>query len=115
MFVELEPDLEGLLHVSELADHKVEDPHDEVKIGQEIEVKILKVDPSERKIGLSKKRAEWLAEDDRPKAGGRGKPRRGGLHGPGEASTDIIADFPLREGPNLGSAKNPAEDDSEGA
>ena len=31
VFVELEPDLEGLLHVSELADHKVEDPHDEVK------------------------------------------------------------------------------------
>ena len=39
VFVELEPDLEGLLHVSELADHKVENPHDEVEIGNEIEVK----------------------------------------------------------------------------
>ncbi len=105
VFVELEPDLEGLLHVSELADHKVEDPHQEVKIGQEIEVKILKVDPAERKIGLSKKRAEWLAEDDRPRSG-KVRARRGGLHGPGEASTDIIADFPLREAPGLGQPKN---------
>jgi len=96
VFVELEPDLEGLLHVSELADHKVEDPHQEVKIGQEIEVKILKVDPTERKIGLSKKRAEWLADEDRARATGK-KARRGGLHGPGEASTDIISDFPFRE------------------
>jgi small subunit ribosomal protein S1 len=44
VFVELEPDLEGLLHVSELADHKVENPQDEVKIGEKIEVKILRVD-----------------------------------------------------------------------
>jgi len=112
VFVELEPDLEGLLHVSELADHKVEDPHQEVKIGQEIEVKILKVDPAERKIGLSKKRAEWLADDDRPRTG-KVRPRRGGLHGPGEASTDIISDFPFREAPGAGGAKNPPDSSAE--
>ncbi|MBI4580005.1 MAG: 30S ribosomal protein S1, partial [Planctomycetes bacterium] len=71
VFVELEPDLEGLLHVSELADHKVEDPHDEVKVGAEVEVKILRVDPQERKIGLSKKRAEWATR----KAGRPARPR----------------------------------------
>ncbi len=96
VFVELEPDLEGLLHVSELADHKVENPHDEVKIGSEIEVKILRVDPQERKIGLSKKRAEWATEDGTTRAPGKPKARRGGLHGPGEDSTDVIQDFPLR-------------------
>lgn len=95
VFVELEPDLEGLLHVSELADHKVEDPHDEVKVGAEIEVKILRVDPQERKIGLSKKRAEWATEEGRQPEG-RPKARRGGLHGPGEESTDVIRDFPFR-------------------
>ncbi len=94
VFVELEQDLEGLLHVSELADHKVEDPHDEVKVGSEIEVKILRVDPQERKIGLSKKRAEWAAEEG--SRGGDVKARRGGLHGPGEASTDVIAHFAFR-------------------
>jgi small subunit ribosomal protein S1 len=62
VFVELEPGLEGLLHVSEIADHKVEKPESELKIGDEIEVKILRVDIQDRKIGLSKKRAEWAAE-----------------------------------------------------
>lgn len=95
VFVELEPDLEGLLHVSELADHKVEDPHDEVKVGAEIEVKILRVDPQDRKIGLSKKRAEWATEEGRP--AGDIKARRGGLHGKGEVSTDLITSFPFRQ------------------
>jgi small subunit ribosomal protein S1 len=53
VFVELEPGLEGLLHVSELADHKVDNPEDVVKIGQKVEVRIIKIDPDERKIGLT--------------------------------------------------------------
>jgi small subunit ribosomal protein S1 len=90
VFVELEPDLEGLLHVSELADHKVDNPQDEVKIGDEIDVKILRVDTVERKIGLSKKRADWAGEGvegegpeppDKPK---KERKLRGGLHGPGD-------------------------------
>ncbi|MBU0719203.1 MAG: 30S ribosomal protein S1 [Planctomycetes bacterium] len=85
VFVELEEDLEGLLHVSELADHKVEDPHSEVQVGDKLQVKILRVDADERKIGLSKKRAEWSAEQD-AESGMDYKPklRRGGLHGRGE-------------------------------
>ncbi|MEO0482253.1 MAG: 30S ribosomal protein S1 [Planctomycetota bacterium] len=59
VFVELEDDLEGLLHISELADHKVENPQEVVKGGEEIDVKILRVDISDRKIGLSLKRAQW--------------------------------------------------------
>jgi small subunit ribosomal protein S1 len=53
VFVELEAGLEGLLHVSELADHKVDNPEDVVKIGQKVEVRIIKIDPDERKIGLT--------------------------------------------------------------
>jgi len=91
VFVELETDLEGLLHVSELADHKVEDPHQEVKIGEKVLAKILRVDTAERKIGLSKKRAEWSLEQDGGAAlDKRPKPRRGGLHGPGEETTALI-------------------------
>ncbi|MCA9141829.1 MAG: 30S ribosomal protein S1, partial [Planctomycetales bacterium] len=63
VFVGLEDGLEGLLHISELADHKVENPEDVVKVGDEIEVKILRVDIDERKIGLSRKRVEWAEED----------------------------------------------------
>ncbi len=62
VFVGLENGLEGLLHISELADHKVENPEDVVKVGEQIEVKILRVDPDERKIGLSRKRVEWAEE-----------------------------------------------------
>jgi small subunit ribosomal protein S1 len=102
VFVELEPDLEGLLHVSELADHKVESPQEIVKISEEIDVKILRVDTIERKIGLSKKRADWAGEG----AGAEGgeplpskKKRRGGLHGPGdEMSLDDINDVLFRSG-----------------
>jgi len=62
-FVELEKDLEGLLHISELADHKVDKPQDVVKVGDELEVKILKVDTDSRKIGLSLRRVQWAAEE----------------------------------------------------
>ncbi len=62
VFVELEPDLEGLLHISELADHKIEKPHEIVKQNEEIEVKILRVDTDARKIGLSLRRVKWAAE-----------------------------------------------------
>jgi small subunit ribosomal protein S1 len=62
VFVGLENGLEGLLHISELADHKVENPEDVVKVGEVIEVKVLRVDPEERKIGLSRKRVEWAEE-----------------------------------------------------
>ncbi len=62
-FVELEPDLEGLLHISELADHKIDKPQDVVKPGDDVEVKILKVDPEARKIGLSLRRVQWAAEE----------------------------------------------------
>ena len=55
VFVQLEDDLEGLLHVSELADHKVDHPENMVQVGQDLEVRILRVDTGERKIGLSRK------------------------------------------------------------
>ena len=62
VFVELEQELEGLLHISELADHKIDKPQDVVKPGDEVEVKILRVDTEARKIGLSLRRAQWAAE-----------------------------------------------------
>ena len=55
VFVELEQGLEGLLHISELAEEKVDSPEDVVKVGDEIEVKVLRVDAGERKIGLSRR------------------------------------------------------------
>ncbi len=62
VFVGLENGLEGLLHISELSEQKVENPEEIVKVGEEIEVKILRVDAEERKIGLSRKRVTWAEE-----------------------------------------------------
>jgi small subunit ribosomal protein S1 len=52
-FVEIEEGIEGLCHVSELSDERVEKPEDAVKIGQVLSFKILKLDPAQKKIGLS--------------------------------------------------------------
>ena len=95
VFVELEDGLEGLLHISELADHKVENPQDVVKSGQEVEVKILRVDTDDRKIGLSLKRAQWGSTADE-EAGQRrsresgSRPTRGGMDDHGSLGTSKI-------------------------
>ncbi|HMP78617.1 MAG TPA: 30S ribosomal protein S1 [Pirellulaceae bacterium] len=68
VFVGLEDGLEGLLHISELADHKVESPESVVKLDEEIEVKILRVDTDDRKIGLSRRRLNWSHEEEAAEA-----------------------------------------------
>ena len=52
-FVELTEGVEGLIHVSEIADRHIKDPSDELKIGDTLEAKILKLEPANRKIALS--------------------------------------------------------------
>ncbi|MCC7350377.1 MAG: 30S ribosomal protein S1 [Phycisphaerales bacterium] len=99
VFVELEPGLEGLLHISEISDQKVDKPEDSLKVGQEVDVKILRVDSDERKIGLSLKRAQWQQEEDKreEQRAERSKARglRGGLEG-GE-NTSGLGDIRLGE------------------
>ncbi len=92
VFVELEEGLEGLLHISELSDQKVETPQDIVKPGDKVDVKILRVDVEERKIGLSLKRAQL---GDHESAEGRaadlpGSPAKGGMDEHGALGTDKI-------------------------
>jgi small subunit ribosomal protein S1 len=57
-FIELEEGIEGLVHVSEIADRHVKDPADELKVGDQLKVKILKIDADSHKISLSAKEAE---------------------------------------------------------
>jgi small subunit ribosomal protein S1 len=61
-FVELFEGVEGLVHVSELANERIEKPEDHFSVGQEVRVKVIKTDPVEKKIGLSVKAA--LGEPD---------------------------------------------------
>ncbi len=52
-FAEVEDGIEGLIHISELADERIEDPREVVKLGEEHQVEVISVDPKERKIALS--------------------------------------------------------------
>ena len=57
-FVELADGLEGLCHVSELSDERVERPEDAAQIGQELDFRILRIEPESKKIGLSHRAAK---------------------------------------------------------
>jgi small subunit ribosomal protein S1 len=97
VFVELEPGLEGLLHISEISDQKIEKPEDQLKVGQELEVKILRVDSEERKIGLSLKRAQWAQEEIQREEARAARPDRRGLRGglEGGENTSGLSDIKL--------------------
>lgn len=55
-FVELEPGIDGLVHISEIANHRVEKVSDELNIGEEVKAKILDIDLERRRISLSIKK-----------------------------------------------------------
>ncbi len=57
-FAELDGNLEGLIHISELSDKPISRPEDAVAVGDTVDVKVLKVIPEEQKIGLSIKEAK---------------------------------------------------------
>jgi small subunit ribosomal protein S1 len=57
-FVEILPGVEGLVHISELAQHHVENPREVVGQGDQVQAKIIEVDPERRRLSLSLKRVE---------------------------------------------------------
>lgn len=61
-FVELEAGVDGLVHISQIANKHVVKPEDELKVGQMIKVKVLEVNAEQKKISLSKRQAEENAE-----------------------------------------------------
>jgi len=52
-FVELDPGVDGLVHISQLANRRIEKPEDVVSINEKVMVKILSIDPDEKRVGLS--------------------------------------------------------------
>ncbi|MBW7987198.1 30S ribosomal protein S1 [Lactobacillus helveticus] len=57
-FVEVADDIQGLVHVSEISNKHVDKPSDVLKVGQTVKVKVLNIDPSDRRISLSIKAAD---------------------------------------------------------
>ncbi|MEY2821768.1 MAG: ribosomal protein [Verrucomicrobiota bacterium] len=61
-FVELSDEIDGLVHVSQLAEQRVENVKDVVKVGQEVTARVIKIDKEDRRIGLSIKAANYDAD-----------------------------------------------------
>ncbi|MGB9791271.1 MAG: bifunctional 4-hydroxy-3-methylbut-2-enyl diphosphate reductase/30S ribosomal protein S1 [Thermacetogeniaceae bacterium] len=64
-FVEIEPGVEGLVHISRLADHRVDKPEDVVAVGQKVKVKILDINKKEHRISLSIRDAKDEVEEEK--------------------------------------------------
>jgi small subunit ribosomal protein S1 len=62
-FVELDGDIDGLVHISQISEDRVEKVKDVLKVGQDIEARVIKLDKAERRIGLSVKAASYSEED----------------------------------------------------
>jgi small subunit ribosomal protein S1 len=99
-FVEILPGVEGLVHISELADHHVENPREVVAQGQAVNVKVIEIDGERRRLSLSLKRIEE-GEPVQPRADG------------GESvhltpQLDVSADEPRDAAPAAAEAPAPA-------
>src|SRR5258706_602304 len=92
-FVEILPGVEGLVHISELAQHHVENPREVVSQGQPVNVKIIEVDGERRRLSLSLKRVEDT-DPVQPRAdGAESVHTRPNL----DLSEDVFAEEPLAE------------------
>ncbi len=98
-FVELGDNLEGLCHISELSEERVDKPEDVVQLGQEMDFRILRIDPESKKIGLSAR----AAGSDEPVVDAKSysSDAKGGM-----ASLAELADF-------FGNSKSDSEEERE--
>lgn len=61
-FAELEPGVEGLVHISELSDERITHPKQVVREGEDVQLRIIKIDPPRHRLGLSLRQAEEAGE-----------------------------------------------------
>lgn len=85
-FVEIAPGVEGLVHISQIAHRHIGTPHEVLKEGQEVNVKVLDFNPSEKRVSLSIKETEEApeapAKPERERKSDRGGSRGGGHNEP---------------------------------
>jgi small subunit ribosomal protein S1 len=94
-FIEIVPGVEGLVHISELAQHHVENPREVVSQGEAVRAKIIEMDPERRRLSLSLKRV-----DEGDVARGEGAPELGlseEVFAESEADTTAAEDVPAEE------------------
>ena len=52
-FAEIVPGVDGLIHISQIADHRIAKPEDELEVGQVVEAKIIDINDEKKKVSLS--------------------------------------------------------------
>ena len=90
-FVEVDDAIEGLVHISELADHHVERAEDELRVHDEVEVKIIDIDLDRRRISLSRKQALRGSEGEDVLPGGATE-RPAGTSGDDTVTPEVVAE-----------------------
>ena len=80
-FVQLQDDIDGLVHISQLSEDHVAKVKDVLKVGQEVEARVIKVDKVERRIGLSIKAANYSEEELQARIRSLRQPASGRRHG----------------------------------
>ena len=71
-FAKIDNTIEGLIHISEMADYRISHPKEIVQEGDEVQVRVIKIDPQNRRVGLSLRQAseesyvevDWRAQDE---------------------------------------------------
>jgi small subunit ribosomal protein S1 len=94
-FARIEDGIEGLVHVSELSEERVNHPREVVQEGQEVTVRIIRIDAQRRRMGLSLRRVN---ESDTPLAGfGESQPEGGATEGTTQTAQATPAETPTEE------------------
>jgi small subunit ribosomal protein S1 len=112
-FVEILPGVEGLVHISELADHHVENPSEVVEPGSKLNVKILEIDEERRRLSLSIKRVEG----QNMAMAGLGEQiaqAEGAAEAPAETETPVAEEVAVEEAPVAEVSENGEEEHQEG-
>jgi len=81
-FVELEPGVDGLLHISQMSSRPISSPAEVVNVGDELTLLVIRADAQERRIGLSLKElahaVDMSREVEEQRGGGHARGRKGG-------------------------------------
>jgi small subunit ribosomal protein S1 len=62
-FIELDNDIDGLVHISQISEERIEKTNDVLKVDDEVTARVIKIDKDERRVGLSIKAANYSEED----------------------------------------------------
>ena len=97
-FVDIGVHQDGLVHVSQLADRFVKDPHEVVKAGDVVKVRVVEVDVARKRIGLTMRKDGGREETPRAEHGGRQGSAAAGRGRAADAGAEAAADRQLRRG-----------------